>query len=106
MTMVDGTNDPLLRSWVESANDATTDFPIQNLPFGVFARRGSTESPRVGLAIGDQIIDLIACGAAGLVGDELARVVAQCGEGRLNGLMRLGRDAASALRREMSQLLT
>jgi fumarylacetoacetase len=56
------THDPELRSWVESANDPTTDFPIQNLPFGVFRRKGSKEIPRGGVAIGDQILDLAALG--------------------------------------------
>jgi len=49
-------------SWVESANEPGTDFPIQNLPFGVFRRRGSKEAPRGGVAIGDQIFDLAALG--------------------------------------------
>ncbi|MFZ2157779.1 MAG: fumarylacetoacetate hydrolase family protein, partial [Bradyrhizobium sp.] len=53
---------PILRSWVESANDPATDFPIQNLPFGVFRRKGSKEQPRGGVAIGDQIFDLAALG--------------------------------------------
>jgi len=56
------THDPELRSWVESANDPVTDFPIQNLPFGVFRRGGSKERPRGGVAIGDQILDLAALG--------------------------------------------
>ncbi|MCZ6794078.1 MAG: fumarylacetoacetase, partial [Planctomycetota bacterium] len=47
---VDETHDPGLRSWVESANREGGDFPVQNLPYGVF-RRGS--SPRIGVAIGD-----------------------------------------------------
>jgi fumarylacetoacetase len=53
---------PKLRSWVESANDPATDFPIQNLPFGVFRRKGSDEAPRGGVAIGDRIFDLAAVG--------------------------------------------
>jgi fumarylacetoacetase len=51
-----------LKSWVESANDPATDFPIQNLPFGVFRRKGSREAPRGGVAIGDQILDLASVG--------------------------------------------
>lgn len=57
---MDSTHNPRLRSWVESANDPTSDFPIQNLPFGVFRRKGSKEAPRGGVAIGDQILDLTA----------------------------------------------
>ena len=63
--MLDETHDPSLRSWVESANDPASDFPIQNLPFGVFQRRGVAESARVGVAIGNEIVDLAACASEG-----------------------------------------
>lgn len=89
--MTDETHDPNLRSWVASANEPDTDFPIQNLPFGVFRRAGSEESPRVGVAIGDQIFDLAAA--------DLMRADA------LNGLMGLGNAAATELRRELSRRL-
>ena len=56
--MLDDTHDPALRSWVASANDGATDFPIQNLPFGRFRRAGSQEPWRIGVAIGDQVLDL------------------------------------------------
>jgi fumarylacetoacetase len=59
---MNATHDPKLKSWVESANDPATDFPIQNLPFGVFRRKNSEEAPRGGVAIGDQILDLAALG--------------------------------------------
>jgi len=51
-----------IKSWVESANDPASDFPIQNLPFGVFRRKGTNEAPRGGVAIGDQVLDLAAVG--------------------------------------------
>ncbi|MEI6740435.1 MAG: hypothetical protein WCK74_08995, partial [Gemmatimonadaceae bacterium] len=54
----DPTTDPARRSWVASAQAPEMDFPIQNLPFGVFRRAGSAEAPRVGVAIGDQILDI------------------------------------------------
>lgn len=54
--MLDETHDPALKSWVASAN-GHPDFPIQNLPLGVF-RRSSDERPRIGVAIGDEILDL------------------------------------------------
>ncbi|HEU4442703.1 MAG TPA: fumarylacetoacetase [Burkholderiales bacterium] len=57
---MDQTHNPALTSWVESANQPDCDFPIQNLPFGIFKRKGATESPRGGVAIGDQILDLVA----------------------------------------------
>lgn len=56
--MIDDTHDPALRSWVESANDPASDFPIQNLPLGRFRRAGSDEPYRIGVAIGDQVLDL------------------------------------------------
>jgi fumarylacetoacetase len=52
------THDADLRSWVDSANQPGCDFPIQNLPFGVFRRRDSLEAFRGGVAIGNQILDL------------------------------------------------
>jgi fumarylacetoacetase len=54
---LNGTHDPARRSWVESANDPNTDFPIQNLPFGVFRSGGDV---RGGVALGTFIIDLAA----------------------------------------------
>ena len=54
------THDAALESWVESANEPGCDFPIHNLPFGVFKKKGAKESPRGGVAIGDQILDLAA----------------------------------------------
>jgi fumarylacetoacetase len=54
--MIDRTHDPGLNSWVESANTADTDFPIQNLPFGSY-RRIRDERVRLGVRIGDEVID-------------------------------------------------
>ena len=70
---INETHDPALRSWVESANTETTDFPIQNLPFGRF-RQGPGSSWRIGVAIGDQVLDLR---VAGLVDhDDMNRLLA------------------------------
>ena len=57
------THDLQLRSWVQSANQPACDFPIQNLPFAVFRRKGSHQPYRIGVAIGDQILDLPAAHA-------------------------------------------
>jgi fumarylacetoacetase len=59
--MIDETHDPALASWVESANDPASDFPIQNLPFGRF-RTAPDGAWRIGMAIGDQVLDLQAAG--------------------------------------------
>ena len=102
---LDATHDPNLRSWVESANQKDTDFPIQNLPFGVFRRQGSTEPPRIGVAIGDQIVDLTRCSETGLL-QELSQELQQpCTAPNLNPLMAMGSEASSALRRRLSELL-
>ena len=55
---INDTHDAGLRSWVESANSTSTDFPIHNLPYGIFRRRGTRDAPGVGVAIGVQILDL------------------------------------------------
>ena len=57
--MIDRTHDPRLRSWIESANQPECDFPIQNLPFATFLEREDGQ-PRVGVAIGDKILDVTA----------------------------------------------
>ena len=58
MNLIDETHDPALKSWVESANDPATDFPIQNLPFGRFRAKGTSEPLRIGVANADQVHDL------------------------------------------------
>jgi fumarylacetoacetase len=97
------THDPARRSFVERANEPDCDFPIQNLPFGVF-RPGPGLPPRVGVAIGDQILDVAAV-ASSL--DGLAGEAAQaCAAPRLNALMTLGPQAWSALRLALSRSLS
>jgi fumarylacetoacetase len=60
---IDETHERGAESWVESANEPGTDFPIQNLPFGIFrSRRSRSEAPHGGVAIGDYILDLAALG--------------------------------------------
>jgi fumarylacetoacetase len=103
--LIDESHDPALVSWVEAANDPASDFPIQNLPFGVFRRSGANAPWRIGVAIGDQVLDLRACADLGLL-DELpsdlrgALVVPP-----LNGLIALGTAASRALRLHLVRLL-
>ena len=100
------THDPALRSWVESANAADTDFPIQNLPFGVFRRAGSEETLRIGVAIGDRILDVGAAMRAGALPDLAADIGGALeGQASLNALMALGQPAWSALRLALSNAL-
>lgn len=99
-------NDPSLESWVASAQDPATDFPIQNLPFGVFRRAGTGEMPRVGVAIGDQVLDLAACLAEGMLADAADTPAAlACALPSLNGLMAVGRPQVTALRQGVSAVL-
>jgi len=91
-------HDPHLESWVRSAHDPSTDFPIQNLPFGVFRRAESDDEPRVGVAIGDQILDVTKWLSEGLFEGVAAEAAARCALPTLNGLMALGNEAISALR--------
>ncbi|MBD1846273.1 fumarylacetoacetase [Cyanobacteria bacterium FACHB-63] len=102
---IDFTHDPNLRSWVNSANQADTDFPIQNLPFGVFQERGRSDTPHIGVAIGDQILDLIACQKLGLLEELPDALKAACCASTLNSLMALGKTASLRLRHHLSQLL-
>ena len=102
---LDETHQPALESWVESAQVASCDFPIQNLPFGVFRRAGTTDVPRVGVAIGDQIVDVKACADVQMLDGAAADAAARCIAPRLNDLMALGRAPARALRLALSRLL-
>ena len=105
MTQLNETHDPALRSWVASANAAGTDFPIQNLPFAVFRRRGASEGWRGGVAIGNQIIDMAAVAAAGVLGGEAGAAAQAAAQDKLNALMALGPSAWSALRLALSRAL-
>ena len=98
------THDPSLTSWIESANSPDTDFPIQNLPFGVFSRKGDSER-RVGVAIGDQIVDVGESLSANLWTGAARDVARWCDRPNLNELMQAPRDSLSQFRARLSQLL-
>ncbi|TXH88294.1 MAG: fumarylacetoacetase [Rhodoferax sp.] len=99
------THDPALQSWVASAQAPHADFPIQNLPFGVFRRAGSEEAFRVGVAIGDQILDIGAALRAGAFAAQSAaaqHAAQACDSSTLNAFMALGSSHWSALRLALS----
>jgi fumarylacetoacetase len=104
MAMIDETHDAARRSWVASAN-GHADFPIQNLPFGVFTPPGG-EHARGGVAIGEAVFDLKAALEEGLFEGEAARAAEAASGPALNPLMALGAGARSALRRAMFALLS
>lgn len=89
-------------SWISSANDPDSDFPIQNLPYGVFCYRGHTH---MGVAIGDQILDLYACASSGLLHGLTEEIQLACASEKLNELMALGPEAWSALRKHVIAFL-
>ncbi len=101
--VINETHDPARRSFVASANAPDGDFPIQYLPFGVF-RPAAKLPPRVGVAIGDQILDVAA--AASSFGGPAAEAAKACAAPSLNHLMALGQPAWSALRLSLSRSLS
>ncbi len=90
-SFIDDTHSPALTCWVASANDCATDFPIQNLPFGRFRPKGSNGALRIGVAIGDQVLDLRAAGL--------------CEHSDMNALMAMGANERRQLRSAISHFL-
>jgi fumarylacetoacetase len=104
--ILDETHDPKVQSWVESANVAETDFPIQNLPFGTFLRRGGGPDVTVGVAIGDRILDVGGMhGNAKIFDENLRLAAAYCGSGSLGLLMAKKSGTRRALRRRIHAML-
>lgn len=102
---IDETHDPALKCRVESAHDRTTDFPIQNLPFGVFTPPQTGFRPRIGVAIGNSILDLLECANRGLLAEMPEDLVGAGASDSLNALMALAPESRAALRRRISLLL-
>ena len=93
-------NDPSLRSWIQV--DKNSDFPIQNLPFGIFKTKNT--APRVGVAIGENVIDIAELEAAGLL-NEIKFDTAALRKSSLNHLISQGKTVTRALRQRISDLL-
>ena len=105
MTRLNRTHAPELRSWVHGANGADSDFPIQNLPYAVFRRRGSDEAWRGGVAIGAQIVDLDALLRSGVIRSAESAALKLAAQSTLNAFMAAGTCAWSQLRLQLSDLL-
>jgi fumarylacetoacetase len=104
---IDETHDPKRRSWVASAN-GHADFPLQNLPLGVFSPPGVTApdaKARGGIAIGDEIFDIRAAHTAGLFSGDAAIAAEAASGGALNPLLALGASPRRALRHQVFALL-
>ncbi len=91
-----------VKSWVGSANDPGTGFPIQNLPYGVFRAGDETH---IGIAIGALILDLHGCATAGMLRGLPDEIADACIADVLNPLMALGHDAWAALRERVTVIL-
>ncbi|QPB82568.1 fumarylacetoacetase [Pseudoalteromonas rubra] len=105
MSFINETHDINLKSWVASANQAGTDFPIQNLPFASFRRKDSAEEFRGGVAIGDQVLDLAVVAGAGIFSGEAQDAVEAANAPKLNEFMGMGQNYWSALRLALSRAL-
>ncbi len=105
MSLLDDTHAPELTSWVESANAPDTDFPVQNLPYGRFKRLGVDEPLRVGVAIGDQILDLRVAAEMCPWADGVVPLLEPLAQGQLDSFMARGRPAWRAVRAALSEAL-
>lgn len=94
-----------LESWLASANESTTDFPIQNLPIAQFKVKATEQAFRGGIAIGEQIIDLKALADKSLFSGLVQDCLVACSGSELNEFMAMGPEAWSALRLAMSRAL-
>jgi fumarylacetoacetase len=104
--LLNETHDPMIQSWVATANHPQSDFPIQNLPFGVFRLSDGKNHDFTGaVAIGDQVLDLAAASRAGLFSGAAASAAQAAAQAQMNPFMALGQPAWHALRVALSQLL-
>ena len=102
---INETHDPDLKSWVESANDPSSDFPIQNLPFVIYW--GAGDLGGIGVVIGDRVFDVSLCGEFGFLDDLLSE---EAEEGLYDGLdlsdlHAWSREEMSAVRLRLSRIL-
>ncbi|MCH7342020.1 fumarylacetoacetase [Pelomonas sp. CA6] len=102
---LDFTHDPAAQSWVASANAEGCDFPLQNLPYGRFRRAGHNEDWRIGVAIGDQILDLRRAAERGRWETPLQVLLQPLAQGDLNALMAAPKAARVALRQALFRAL-
>ena len=91
------------KSWVQTANRDGCEFPIQNLPFGIFSRNGGPT--RFGIAIGDFILDVAAAADAGLISGAALAATDLAGIPSLNSILALDPQVLTALRRQVADLL-
>ena len=107
MINVNETHDQNLKSWIESANAPDTDFPIQNLPFCVFTRACTYENVRIGVAVGDFVLDVYACYELCLFDDESFAIAVTADNYCLDhSVMRKNTNVQTAFRRRLMEILS
>ncbi|PAJ72784.1 fumarylacetoacetase [Pseudoalteromonas sp. NBT06-2] len=105
MSLINETHDINLTSWVACANNTSTDFPVQNLPFAVFRRKDTNEEFRGGVAIGSQVLDLNVVANANIFSGLAQEAVVAANATALNEFMGMGIEYWSALRLALSKAL-
>ncbi|MDZ4162157.1 MAG: fumarylacetoacetase [Burkholderiales bacterium] len=105
-TGLNHTHDPAAISWVDSAQQPGCDFPIQNLPWGVFQRRDAGDGFRGCVAIGDQVLDLRALAISGVFTGAALQAAQAASQPSLNTFMAMGPAAWQALRHAVFGLLS
>ncbi len=104
---INETHDQKLKSWIESANQPDTDFPIQNLPFCVFTRACTYEDVRIGIGIGDFVLDIYACYECCLFDDESFTIAVAADNYCLdNSVMKKNANLQKAFRRRLVEILS
>jgi fumarylacetoacetase len=101
---LDRTHDATVKSWLASANEPDCDFPLQNLPYAIFRRKGDAEAFRAGIALGDQVIDLAALLRERRLSGLAMQAAVACTQASLNEFFAMGPDAWRALRHAVSAL--
>ncbi len=105
MLLTDATHDPTLKSWVESANAPGNDFPVQNLPYARVRRVGSGEPWRVGVAIGNWVLDLKLASEQSPWGDGVSALLVPLAAGELGEFMAQGPSTWKVMREALSMAL-
>jgi fumarylacetoacetase len=97
-----------LKSWIPSANDPNTDFPPENLPFGVYSISSgghSASSQQIGIAIGDQILNVSCPDVLELFEGRAREIAVRCRERSLNAIMNAPASTLSAFRKRVQELV-
>lgn len=102
---INETHDPELQSWVESANDPNTHFPIQNLPFCIFRSPRNADAPRAGVAIGDKLLDIWSLYASGVISADTRSIAVAASSERLNRIAADAAESYSSFRRMLTSWL-